>query len=422
MDVDRLSFGGHLQSRGVRVTLLALVALVLGAQILPAAPAALAQPALSSGCTTLNHAVFDGEYQRGGLPGAFAFVAGERIRVTAAPPATPGPPTTMTLTVGAVVQTSAFPATITYVTPAPGTYQVTWRVENAATVTYHLACDHPLPTPPQLTLTATASPSPVVPAGQPLTWTFVITNTGSVPAPGTTFSATVPAGLRVTPPSTTPAGLSCTLTLAGQRASCALGTLMPNQAVTITIAATMQGVALGANLCTTGQVNAGTAGATVTRQVQACTRVGAPGTPDLVATLACAPTTRVPHEVATCTLTVTNQGDRAISLPGGVPFASVVETQRTGQFITATTAGTAEPPGYPRCVALVTGYNCAAPAGGDTLAVGASRTWQVSFRNACTGCAGGTLTLVGRADELGIIAERDETNNDSAPVTITYTL
>jgi uncharacterized repeat protein (TIGR01451 family) len=282
--------------------------------------------------------------------------------------------------------------------------------------------------PPEMTLTAAIKPAPTVPANQPLTYTFVATNTGQGSLDGVTFRATLPARLNVAQPVTVPAAAQpCTLTLGGQQATCNLGSLAPGASVTITITATVLSAPLGTNLCATGQANAGEAGATVTRQAQACTRVGAPSMApappaDLVAGLTCAETVLGFDHTTTCTLMVTNTGGKAVTIPGGAILASWDQTAMTGLFNAALGAASA-PAGYPACVRTTfdrIAYDCAAPAGGDTLGPGAVRTWTMDLRNACTGCGGGTLTLTGRADPGAVVAEPDETNN-SKSVVLTFT-
>jgi hypothetical protein len=275
--------------------------------------------------------------------------------------------------------------------------------------------------PPHLNLTAAVSPAPAVPSGLPVTWTFMVASVGFFPSPGTTFSATLPAGLRVSPPTTAPpAAQPCTLTNAGQRASCALGTLAVGQSVTITITATMLFVPLGTNLCATGQVSGGPAGGTVTRQAQACTRLVPPAPYDLVSGLTCARSTLARGESTTCTLTVTNTGPQAASIPGGALLAHVHLFSFQGTFGVKYGA-TAAPPGYPNCTlhGLINPFQCAAPAAGDSLAAGASRVWTLTVTYACdNGCPGGTLILSSTADWDARIPERNE-NNNSALVTLT---
>jgi hypothetical protein len=247
-----------------------------------------------------------------------------------------------------------------------------------------------------------------------------VTNT-SVIALAATFSATLPAGLRVSLPTTTlPGGQPCTLTNAGQRATCALGTLAVGQSVTITITATLLSAPLGANLCAIGQVNASAVGQPVTSQAQACTRVGPPPLPDLVTALACTPAAPALTQAAMCTLTVTNMGDRAATLPGGMVLGAMVVTQQTGVSTPITFGDNSAMPGYPECVPFGPAYQCSVPSGGDTLAVGASRTWQLRYVNHCTNCAAGTLTVIGRADPAGVIAETRKANNDSLPTTLAF--
>jgi uncharacterized repeat protein (TIGR01451 family) len=275
-------------------------------------------------------------------------------------------------------------------------------------------------TPLGLSLTAGVIPTPNVPAGQPLTFTFVVSNTGQAALPNVTFGATLPAGLRPVVGSGGNRGEQlkgesppCNLSYAGQRAACALGTLAPQQSVTIAITATMLSVPLGANLCATGQVNAGFG---ITRQAQACTRVVAPAR-DLTVTKSC---DSVAGNVSlgatyTCTITVANNTDA--NLPVVLPAGGVlVQDEVTGSNSPFAATGTG-PGGY-GCTTATNGnvatVRCATT-GGDSIAPGQSRVFQVS--GIVTG--GGTISDTATADPDLVVQETREMNNQaSATATI----
>jgi uncharacterized repeat protein (TIGR01451 family) len=274
------------------------------------------------------------------------------------------------------------------------------------------------PPPPELTLTAAVSPNPTAPAGQPLTWTFVVTNTGQAPLSSATFSATLSAGLRANLPTITPAAAQpCTLTNAGQRTACPLGALASGQSVTVTITAMVLSVAVGTNLCATGQVNAGTTGATVTRQAQACTRVGPPPPPpaDLTSSVDCRATpTHDGRHMVTCTATVTNVGGTAATIPDQTDLIVLVLTA-VGLSVSQCGLTGDIPPGYalvPSCLPLRVVLRAQ---GNQTVAAGQSLSVSANlYLNAGTGSVHVTAT----ADPGSRVTEANEGNNDATPVDV----
>lgn len=276
-----------------------------------------------------------------------------------------------------------------------------------------------------VSLTADVTPKPLVPSGQPLTFFFEVTNTGQAPLTGVTFGAILPAG--TTPTARTfnddeSPGPPCLLSIYGQRAGCAIGTLQPGQRTFIIIDAVMNYVALGTNLCATGQVNAGPAGATVTRQAQACTRVGAPlPRPDLRAGLSCSVVT-TPIVTVSCTVTVTNMGNAPAVIPNNANLVTV-EMQSIGLWAAYCSMYSPLPAGYG--VELL--GTCLAPGvpvlgrvyaiGDQTLGVGQS----VSDSFSLLGVIGaGSVRITAIADPDSRIVELSEGNNVATPADVTY--
>lgn len=88
-----------------------------------------------------------------------------------------------------------------------------------------------LPAASELAVTATSSPSVAV--GDPLSWTVTVRNLGPVAAAGTSLAAPLPAGVTAVSASTTSGSCTTTGSLA-----CSLGSLAPDQSVTVTVTAT----------------------------------------------------------------------------------------------------------------------------------------------------------------------------------------
>jgi len=176
----------------------------------------------------------------------------------------------------------------------------------------------------ELTVTNSASPNPVV-AGNNITYTQVVTNTGSVAATGATFNETTPTNttlVSITPP----AGWTCAL--------------FPPQCTNPSVAAGSSGT-----FTAIYTVNAGTASGTVitdTTTVNAANQAFGPNSAtatdvvatgvqaDLALTTVGTPATVIPGNNITYTHTVTNNGPASASavnfteaIPANTTFASV---------------------------------------------------------------------------------------------------
>ncbi len=109
----------------------------------------------STGCNNINDPLFDTAYENGDA-GFFPFFAGEQMVVAASPPAN-GSPELVSLSVnGDLVASAAFPATLTLIIPADGSYDISWGVKNGD-ATWSIDCDHPASSTP--THTKTSSPT-----------------------------------------------------------------------------------------------------------------------------------------------------------------------------------------------------------------------------------------------------------------------
>ncbi len=120
---------------------MALTAALLVA--MPASPAS-----ALSGCQ-----IVDIGPEFGGTVGfsGYEFFAGEQITGTPSTPTGSATPTTITLTVdGTVVDTTAFPGTVSYIFPADDTsVRVEFRVSPGSSVTWDLSCQLARPTTPE---------------------------------------------------------------------------------------------------------------------------------------------------------------------------------------------------------------------------------------------------------------------------------
>jgi hypothetical protein len=159
-------------SPGVRTGFVLSVAILLFAAVagfaLSPARAAETPAPLSAGCTELNRATYDVQ-TTGTFAGTFAFLAGERIVLTAGAPAT-GAPTGVQFELSfTAVQSASYPGTLTYVVPADGTMTVSWTALGGDP-TWAVSCQEPgsdpAPTPtPEPTATSVPTASACVPRG-----------------------------------------------------------------------------------------------------------------------------------------------------------------------------------------------------------------------------------------------------------------
>jgi uncharacterized repeat protein (TIGR01451 family) len=272
-----------------------------------------------------------------------------------------------------------------------------------------------------VTLSGFVFPNSSVPAGQPMTYIFEVTNTSQASLGPITFGAFLPVG--TTPQASTiyddeSPGPPCLLSIYGQRAGCSIGTLLPGQRIIIAIDAVMNFVRLGANLCATAQVNAGPAGATVTRQIQVCARVGTPDLGNLQSTVSCDPPSVVFGQVTTCNLTITNASSAPMFIPGNTILGSlfIVGMPVGATFNMTPPAGCSSSPPVPGTFA---GVDCRVPASGMTLPGISSQSWLIQVQ--VFGPAG-LWSLMGQADRTTALLETTKLDNNSTVFSLTATM
>lgn len=177
----------------------------------------------------------------------------------------------------------------------------------------------------ELTVTNSASPNPVI-AGSNITYTQVVTNTGSIAATGASFSEATPANtifLSVTPP----AGWTCT---GFPAIPCSNPSVAAGSTGTFTVLYTVNlGTASGTVITDTVTVNAGNQ-AFGANSATATDVVALGGQADLALTTVATPATVIAGNNITYTQTVTNNGPAAAStvslteaIPANTTFVSV---------------------------------------------------------------------------------------------------
>jgi uncharacterized repeat protein (TIGR01451 family) len=189
----------------------------------------------------------------------------------------------------------------------------------------------------ELTVTNAASPNPVV-AGSTITYTQVVTNTGSVAATGATFGEGTPANTTLTSISTIPAGWTC----ASPPVSCTNPSVAAGSSGTFTVVYTVTaGTASGTVITDTATVNAGNqafgANSTTAIDVVAANSTQA----DLGLTTVGAPVTVLAGNSITYTQTVTNNGPAAAS---AVSFTEATPTNTTFASVSAPVGWTCTTP------------------------------------------------------------------------------
>jgi uncharacterized repeat protein (TIGR01451 family) len=190
----------------------------------------------------------------------------------------------------------------------------------------------------ELTVINVASPNPVV-AGSTITYTQVVTNTGSTAASAATFSEPTPTPTAdVTFASVTPAsGWMCT----SPPVSCTNSSVAPGSSGTFTVVYTVNAsTASGTVISDTATVNAGNqafgaSSATATDVVSTAAQA------DLALSTAATPVTVFPGNDITYTQTVTNNGPATAS---GITFLEAVPTNTTFASVSAPVGWTCTTP------------------------------------------------------------------------------
>jgi uncharacterized repeat protein (TIGR01451 family) len=212
----------------------------------------------------------------------------------------------------------------------------------------------------ELTVINVASPNPVV-AGSTITYTQVVTNTGSAVASAATFSEPTPTPTaNVTFSSVTPAsGWTCNPL---PPVSCTNPSVAPSSLGTFTVVYTVNaGTASGTVISDTATVNAGNqafgaSSATATDVVSTAAQA------DLALSTAATPVTVFPGNDITYTQTITNNGPATAS---GITFLEAVPTNTTFASVSAPV-----------------GWTCTAPAVGGTGNVSCTDTSMASDTSA----------------------------------------
>ncbi len=209
----------------------------------------------------------------------------------------------------------------------------------------------------ELTVSNSASPNPVQ-AGNNITYTQTVTNTGSAAATGATFSESTPANttfVSITPP----AGWSCT---GFPGTPCSNPSVAAGTSGTFTVVYTVaSGTASGTTITDTATVNAtnqafGANSATATDVVGAATQA------DLALATAGSPESVLAGNNITYTQTVTNNGPASAS---GVSFTEATPTNTTFESVLAPA-----------------GWTCTSPAVGATGNVNCTDTTMASGTSA----------------------------------------
>ncbi len=163
------------------------------------------------------------------------------------------------------------------------------------------------PTAPSADLGITksgATPNPGV-AGQPVSWTLTVTNTGPSVATAPVFSDTVPASVTGVAVTTPAPGWSCTVT--GQDVGCAAASLAPGTTVTVTVRGTLAATHTG-DLANTATVASTTPDPTAANNTATATTPTTARADLLAVKSAATPNPAVPGQAVSWTVAVTNNG------------------------------------------------------------------------------------------------------------------
>jgi uncharacterized repeat protein (TIGR01451 family) len=237
----------------------------------------------------------------------------------------------------------------------------------------------------ELTVTNVASPNPVA-AGSPITYTQVVTNTGTAAATTATFNETTPTNTTfasITPP----AGWSCT----GFPPQCTNPSVAAGSSGTFKVVYTVGGaVANGTTISDTATVNAanqafGANAATATDVVGAGTQAG------LVLTTAATPGTVLSGNDITYTQTITNNGPSAATTAS---FTEVTPTNTTFASVSAPVGWTCTTP----AVGATGTVNCTDP----SMAPGTSADIIVVL-NVAPAIAAGTITATSSVTATNVV-------------------
>jgi len=248
----------------------------------------------------------------------------------------------------------------------------------------------------ELTVTNVPSPSPVQ-AGNQITYTQVVTNTGSAAATTATFTENTPANttfVSITPP----AGWTC----AGFPPTCTDPSVAAGSFGTFTVVYTVTGGS-GTTITDTATVNAanqafGAYSATATDVVAAATQA------DLALTTAATPPSVFAGNNITYTQTITNNGPAAST---GVSFTEATPTNTTFQSVSAPAGWTCTAP----AVGATGNVNCTDPA---ALASGTAADIIVVVNVPATTVAG---TITANSSVTATTGDPNAANNSTTVAT-----
>jgi uncharacterized repeat protein (TIGR01451 family) len=254
----------------------------------------------------------------------------------------------------------------------------------------------------ELTVTNVASPNPVQ-AGNNITYTQVVTNTGSAAATGATFSETIAPAADMTFVGITPAaGWTCT----GFPATpCSNPTVAAGSSGTFTVIYTVNaGTANGQTITDTATVNAGNQ-AFGPNSATATDIVGSATQADLALSTAATPLSVFPGNSITYTQNVTNNGPAAAL---GASFTEAIPTNTTFESVSAPAGWTCTAP----AVGASTGnINCTDP---NALAAGAAADIIVVLGVPSTVTA---ATITANSSVTATTSDPNSANNSTTVVT-----
>ena len=256
-------------------------------------------------------------------------------------------------------------------------------------------------TGPDLTVTNVASPSPLVQAGNPITYTQAVTNTGTSTATGATFTEATPANtafVSITPP----AGWTCTPApppVSCQNAAGVAGGASATFIVKYTVNALTPS---GTTITDTATVNAtnqsfGANSATATVVVATATQA------DLALSTAATPSSVFAGNNITYTQTITNNGPAAAS---AVSFTEATPLNTTFQSVLAPAGWTCTTP----AVGSTGNVNCTDP----TLGVNATADIVVVVNVPSTAAAG---SITANSSVTASTSDPTSANNSTTVVT-----
>jgi len=256
-------------------------------------------------------------------------------------------------------------------------------------------------TGPDLTVTNVASPSPLVQAGNTITYTQVVTNTGTSTATGATFAEATPANtafVSITPP----AGWTCTPAPPPVSCQNAAG-VAGGASATFTVRYTVNALtASGTTITDTATVNAtnqsfGANSATATVVVATATQA------DLALSTAATPSSVFAGNNITYTQTITNNGPAAAS---AVSFTEATPLNTTFQSVLAPAGWTCTTP----AVGSTGNVNCTDP----TLGANATADIVVVVNVPSTVAAG---SITANSSVTAATSDPTSANNSTTVVT-----